>query len=435
MNNELNNKIFNLVPLVTKKLEPKKLKEDPNVDLVGIPFLFNLGKVENIKRSRSDGYGNIIEAYKNGLGLDIQNYRKLSDIANQIIEFEPYASFATVNFIEEHLFEWIIETYKNNKAKNEPLNYLQDTFENDLKEYHFYFRVHALGINSKFKIGKVDFTFFSDDLLLDYSKKFKEQFPEKPEKEFELIFKDYISKPIAKVSSKGIQDKAKRNAQRQVNVAIDSLKCFLIKESINSSSKIMDAEYRFTDKFPNSFIYDTSSEKFDFNLQFERTDGIKPISLNKEKIEELFKSGLGEVSDFISNSPTNELSRLILNTISSIGTYSSTRNLHERVVKIISAYEILFIPLKKGKGRGLTIIKLNVLPKIIEVNELQMAIKLFVEFYDIRDKYLHNGLEKHIDIDDLFKVQKITIFLLQRLIRLNKELTNSLDLLKYFEIK
>ncbi|WP_431167738.1 hypothetical protein [Tenacibaculum halocynthiae] len=311
-------------------MEPKKSEENQDEDLIGIPVLFNLGKVENIKRSRPDGYGNTIEAYKNDFDLDIQNYRKLRDITNQIIEIEPYADYATVNFIEEHLFDWIIETHKENRAKNEPLNYLQDAFEKDLKEYNFYFRIHALGINSTFKIGQVEFTFFTDDLLLDYSKKFKEQYPEKPEKECELIFKDYISKPIAKVSSKGIQNKAKRNAQREVNLAIDCLKCFLVDESVNSSSKIMDVEYRFTETFPNSFIYDTNSDKFDFNLQFERTDGIAPISLNKEKIERLFNSGLNEVSEFISSPPANEFSKIIINTISSIGNYSSERNLHER---------------------------------------------------------------------------------------------------------
>lgn len=432
----MNNEIFNLVPLVTKKIEQKKSKENPSDNLIGIPVLFNLGKVSNIKRSRTDSYGNTIEAYKNGLGLDITNYRKLNNIANQIIEIEPYASFATVNFIEKHLFDWIIETYNENKAKKEPLNYLQDAFEKDLKEYNFYFRIHSLGIDSNFKIGQVEFTFFTDDLLLNYSTKFKEQFPEKLEEDCELIFKDYISKPIAKVSAKGIQHKAKRNAQKQVNIAIDCLKCFLVEESVNSSSKIMDVEYRFTDTFPNSFIYDTNSEKFDFNLQFERTDGIAPISLGKTKIEELFKSGLQEVSEFILNSPTSEFSRIILNTISSIGTYSSIRHLHERVVKIISVYETIFIPPKNGRGKGLAIIKSKILPKIIKENELQIAIKIFIDFYDIRDKYLHNGLEKHIDIDELFKIQRITVFLLlKELIQLNKKITTSLELLEYFEIK
>ncbi len=434
-NSELNNKIFDLVSFVTEELESPKPKENQNEDLVGIPVLFNLGEVKNIKTSRPDGYGNTIEAYKNNFGLDIQNYRKLRDVANKIIEIEPYASFATVTFIEEHLFDWIIETHNENKAKIEPLNYLQDAFENDLKEYRFYFRIHALGINSTFKIGQVEFTFFTDEELLDYSKKFKEQFPEKPKKECELIFKDYVSKPIAKVSSKGIQSKAKQNAQKQVNIAVDSLKCFLVEESVNSSTKIMDAEYRFTDTFPNSFIYDTKSDKFDFNLQFERADGIAPISLNSEKIKELFDSGLGEVSEFITNKPSNELSRIILNTISSIGKYSSERNLHERVVKIISIYESIFIPLKKGKGKGQTIVKSKVLKKIIGANELPMVVKIFNEFYDIRDKYLHNGLEKHIDIDDLFKAQKITTFLLKRLIQLNKKITSLKELLEHFEIK
>ena len=435
MNNELNNKIFDLVPLVSKKLEPKKVNENSDEDLVGIPVLIDLGEVENIKRSIPDDYGNTLEAYKNDFGLNIQNYSKLRDIANQIIEIEPYSSFATVNFIEEHLFEWIIETHKENRAKNEPLNYLRDVFEKDFKEYNFYFRIHALGISSTFKVGQVEFTFFTDEMLIEYSKQFKKQFPEKPEKECDLIFKDYISKPIAKVKSKGIQDKAKRNAQKQVNLALDSLKCFLVEESVISSSKIMDAEYRFTDTFPNSFIYDTTASKFDFNLQFERTDGITPISLSKDKVEKLFDSGLKEVSEFISSRASNELSRVILNTINSIGNYTSERNLHERVVKIISVYETIFIPLKKGKGKGLTIVKSKVLPKIIGKNELEMVVKIFIDLYDIRDKYLHNGIEKHIDIDNLYKVQKITVFLLKRLIGLNKKLTNSIELLEHFEIK
>ena len=166
-----------------------------------------------------------------------------------------------------------------------------------------------------------------------------------------------------------------------------------------------------------------------FSTQEERDEE------NKEKIEELLSSGLNEVSEFISSSPTNELSRTIINTISSIGNYSSERNLHQRVVKIISVYETLFIPLKKGKGKGLSIVKSKVLPKIIEKNELETVVKMYIDFYDIRDKYLHNGLEKHIDIDNLYKVQKITVFLLKRLIRLNKKLTNSSELLEHFEIK
>lgn len=421
--------------MVTKNPKEPKQSNQEEKDLVGIPLLFDLGKVENIKRSQPDGYGNTLEAFKNQFGLVEKDYRKLSDIANKIIEHEPYSSYTSTNFIEDHLFDWIIDTYQNNKAETEPLNYLQNEFEKDLNEYNFYFKIHALGIEAPFKIGNVEFIFFTDEVIKEHCKKFIKENPEKSVEECEFLFKEFRSKPIAKITAKGTQKGAKQNAQKQVNLSIDLLKCFLIQDSVISSTKLMDVEYRFTDTYPNSYIYESKSENFDFNSAFERTVSVAPVSLDSRKVKQLFDSGMDKISEFISKKPKNELTFIINRVISKIGEYSSENNLHERVIKIISLYEFLFIPVTKGKGKGQTIIKSRVLTKIIGDSERPTVIKIFNEFYDIRDKYLHNGLEKHIDINDLFKVQKITLFLLKRLVELNKNLKSSEELLDHFEIK
>ncbi|WP_228853062.1 hypothetical protein [Aegicerativicinus sediminis] len=431
---DVNKKIFDLVPLVTEKPEAQK-PSMPFKELIGIPIIINLGKVENIKESQSDLDGKTVNAFKNSLGLSNINYSKLTNISNEILQQSPYNGNTTIEFIEEHLFDWIIETYKNKKTLIEPLNYLQTKFEEEFDEYTYYFRIHALGIESPFQIGNVQIMFFSEEILEELYSLFKLSQENKTKEEFDAFFKPFEGRPIAKVQTKGTKNKSKLKGQKQVNTAIDILKAFLVEESVRPSTQLMDVEYRFKHLFPHSYIYETCSEKFDFHHTLERIGGIEPVELYDQRLKHLLNSGLDKVSDFAFSGANDELAILIQRAIKKIGEYSSEDDLHERVIKIISLYEFLFIPVTKGKGRGQTIVKSNVLKKIIEPSEQEEIIRIFNTFYDIRDKMLHNGIEKHIDLNNLYKVQKITLFLLKYLVELNKKLKTKIQLYNYFKIK
>jgi len=433
LESRLNIEISDLVSLVSKSPDvPSQTK--PN-DFIGIPIIAKLGQVKNITRSMSDGYDNSIEMYKNSIGLKRESYSRLQKIANELIEMKPYSDFATIGFIVKHLFDWIIETYHNNRVKIEPLDYLRNCFDSECQDYNFYFRVISLGIKKPFKIGLVELTFLQEDFLAIQYEKFKKELKDRPKEEFEKFFSEFISRPIAKITCRGIKDKAEQKAKRQVNLAIDALKSFLAAESLDSSSKMLDVEYRFIEITRSLHIYDSKSEVFDFDMSFNANDGIKPISLDNQKVNNLFDTGLWTVSYFIAKEKSNELYKIILELVTQIGNYSSERNLYIRVVKIISVYESIFLPQRKGKGRGLSILKTKVIEKIIDEDEKSMIRKIFIDFYNIRDKYLHNGIEKYINLDDLFILQNTTTYLLLILIQLNETLTTTKELLDYFNIK
>lgn len=431
---ELNIEIFDLVNLVSSKSFLDKSYKNKNDNYIGDNEIARFEKPESLISSIKDKDGNIIESYKDSLGLKKNSYKKLRNITDKIIELYPYSEFTSIRFIEKILFEWIIDAYLNKKTEVEPLTYLKQCYEKDINNYNFYFKLESFRIQKPFRIGAVEFTFFDDNFLSIQLEKFKREFPNKSEKEFKLFFKEFISIPIVKITSKGIRDKAEQNAKKSINISIDALKCFLVIESINLKYKLPDVEYRFS-KTNNLFIYDTVSDKFDYQLKFDNE--AMPISIDSKKLQELNKLGLGIVSDFISNKRNNELYNKIIEMISSIAEYSSERNLHERIVKIVSTYESIFIPqspTRGGRPKGLTLIK-QVLDKILDQSDEEQIKRIFIGFDKIRNSYLHNRIPKFIDVNDLIVAQSIMILLLIELIQLNEKLKTLGELLDHFEIK
>ena len=281
---ELNIEIFDLVNQVFSKPISDKPVENKDDNFIGINEIARFEKVESFISSTKDQFGTIIELYKGSIGLKKDGCRQLRNIADKIIELNPYSKFATIEFIEKVLFDWIIDVFLSKKVEIEPLIYLNQRFEKDINDYNFYFRIESLGIQKPFKIGQVEFTFFDDKFLDSQLEKFKRDLPNRSEKDFNLLFKVFISKPIVKISSKGIKDKAEQNAKRSINLSIDILKCFLVKESIDLRYKLLDVGCRFSVK--NSlFIYDTVLDKFDFNICLKINDGVKPVSLNFSELE------------------------------------------------------------------------------------------------------------------------------------------------------
>ena len=87
-----------------------------------------------------------------------------------------------------------------------------------------------------------------------------------------------------------------------------------------------------------------------------------------------------------------------------------------------------------GKAKGITRIK-KALPKIIPGLEDRAIIDEFlVDFYKIRDQYLHNGTRRPIQKDLLFFFLDFQRVLILKLIDLNKTMTALDEVLEYFEI-
>lgn len=439
MEKELVKEIYKLIDLVTEA--PTKTKKSPQkrVDLVGIPKIISLKNIQEPVEYRIDAEGQKVEAYKEIGGLSIgfneTNFRYFRKVINQIIEISPYSKYSSVEFIEKHLFNWILETYSSKMAKSEPQTYLEEKLSEELKTYTFRFKLKAAGIAKEFQIGNVLLTFFTKEELNIEFEKFKKASPDKTRDEFDQLFKTFTKTPLVKVTVTGTIEKAKSLAKHEATNAINGLKCFLQKESMDDSCKILDVDFQFSEIQPNWFIYNSSSTEFDYLFNMERNDGAVPMHLHETRIEELFSSGLDIMSNFLRQDRQTEFEVMLMNSIERMGSIISTRDLHDRCVKIVSLYEHLFLPSTKGQGKGLTIIKNSVLPKFVVSEELSIFQEYVIAVYNVRDKYLHNGVRLKLSTKEIFLIQMLANSIILRLIQLRSTFKTRNDIIKHFEIK
>lgn len=77
--------------------------------------------------------------------------------------------------------------------------------------------------------------------------------------------------------------------------------------------------------------------------------------------------------------------------------------------------------------------KKNVIPKIANESEVELLIRIFINQYKIRDRYLHNGIELRIDNNLFYKFHYVAIILLKKIIKLSGDLKTKIELIDYFE--
>jgi hypothetical protein len=428
---------YRLVSLLeVKTISPGETKSEADAVVYSIPDGGNLGEVDSFHAETTDSWGTINSMSFNEKGLSIgfgvEKYKLIKAIAHGFLEEDSRATFADHVFIEKEIFEWVIAIYKSNRSTLTLTAYLEKRIDEELRDYTYYFKLSPIGITDTFCFGSLKiFAFTEEYLRIDYDSRKPENKPvwEKHKESFNHI----LDSVVAEITVKAVRSKAEVIAKTESVLTVNALKCFLYPESLASHYQLPELDFKSTEVIFSKFITKDNTDGR-MKITMQRLNGAMPVVFNTAYMQTLKKSGLETVHDFLLNRKTDELHLLILRAIDQLGITVSTRNLYERIVQLISYFELFLNDENSSRSKAQTYLKNQVLPVLVNLKDLE-AFKIKIrKTYDIRDKYLHNRVLNAIDIEDLYHVHKIAFAFLKLLIKLNKELTTKQQLFAHFGI-
>ncbi|WP_319266175.1 hypothetical protein [uncultured Draconibacterium sp.] len=436
--NQINIDGYSLVSkLSLKEVEIVKDASTKLDKIKGVSEILDLSdRILNYVEDTCDAYGSTISKFihlgDKKLGLEIEDYKSLQKIATNLLDIEFIYRRADLKFLENKCFDWLIDIYKNNQAKMDLIVFIYESIEADLKDYEFNFKINAIGIEESFNIGFVEIYHLDEDKLENEYLQLSSRFSTSRD-EFNDIFKRFKDRIIAKIKVNAIKSRAQEIAKSEVKLAINALRCFLIYESLDFTTQILYLDFNSAGYNNSDFLVkDCNENSVEFN--FNQNHGAAPTIINQTNYNSYQKLGLKKINEFLIGERSTELSILVENSINQFGEVISTRDLHNRVVRLISFFESIIVPKTNTKAKGQMYLKNKVLVKI-PYSSSERTRQIINNFYDIRDKFLHNRIVKPIDLAELFEFQKLGLVLLLNIVELNKKMSSIAEVLDYFEIK
>ncbi|MDB5117053.1 MAG: hypothetical protein JWQ79_2545 [Mucilaginibacter sp.] len=429
---------YRLVTLLEfKAITIADAKSEPDNIIYGIPHIGNLGEVEGFQSETQDTWGAVNSMILNeggtSTGFSVENYKLVKTIAAIFLNQSNYSSLVDQYFIENEIFQWVIAIYKSNKSTMSLTTFLEKRIDEEIKNYTYYFKLSPIGIENPINFGTVKiFAFTEEYLRADYDTRNPEN--RSPWEKHKESFNHILDAIVVEITVKAVRSKAEVLAKAEAGLAVNAFKCFFYPESITGHYQVFDLDFRSTEVIFSKFVTKDNTDGR-MKITMQRVQGTLPIVIKKAMIPTLKKSGLDLIHDFLINRKHDELHLLILRGIEQLGIAISTRNLHERIVQLVSYFELfLNDENNNSKSKPETNLKNQILPVLVNPNDLE-AYKLKIRrIYDVRNKYLHNRILNIIDMEELFYVQKVAFAFLKQLIKLNETLKTKQQFFIHFGI-
>lgn len=372
-----------------------------------------------------------LETKEKSYGLHSKHFIRYQSFVKKIVTAKQFKDLASEGFISNIAFRWIMDVYINKKPGSLLSEYLSAEVKASIKPYRFYFPVLNLEIEESFKLGNVEFMYFTrqdmNELYENYLAMPIVRKKTMTEEDFKNIFRvQYQGRVLVKVEVTAEHDKAEEIAKKHASMAVDILKLFWATVMVPEQRTMFDLDYRLNYQVKTNYISEEVNKKNDHCL------GVKfnnPYSdLTPEHLAFVLHNGLNEFSNFITLKKEDELYSLIIQAINFMAITLSTWDLHLRCISIITTLESLLLKdEEKAKARvvkqRLVQIVANGEPDINIVNEA------FTHVYNVRHDMVHKAKRTEINIQKLSQAQLIMVLLLRRLmdININGKILNKAD--------
>ncbi len=421
---EINKKAYDLISLV-ESIEI--VRNNERSELVGSAkergFVDWSNKVvgDGIERSLnpSDEPSSIfLTTSSHRIGFNEKHFPVFIELVRNIHKLQKLYKTASLEFIEKKTFEWIIKIYQSNISECDLTNYLTREIENCVADYQYYFPVINLEIDSPFKIGNVEFMYFTKEYFEILYQKLNKLPTPISEKDFEAIFiKDYQGQVLAKISVKAEAELAEAIAKNECSLAVDVLKIYGLTTVIPEKKTMFDLNFRLNYQVKSNFLSQeiSTNDNLLVNLKFNNPT----FNITSQQIEFAKQNGFETFSHFITLNNQDELYRLIIQGIGLLGASLSNWDLHLRVINLITLLESLL--LKDEEDNDMERKVKARLSKIISDNhkEKEELKELFTKIYKIRHKMVHKAIKLPINTTELMNAQITIINLLLKLMRYN----------------
>lgn len=436
MIDEINSQAFDLIKLVSSKSKEKSyhteelkgsVKEKGSHDwsdkLVG-------GLIERTTDSSDNTLDIFSISDKGTFGFDEINYPKYKSLIEKIYSLQEFKSTVAEGFIENKLLTWVLDIYLNQKAGVSLIDYLRSEVESNINNFQFHFPILNLEIEESFKIGNVDFTFFTKEYLDNLYKSLQCAPVPMDEKNFSDTYrKNYQGQVLAKVTVKAEQEKAEDIAMNEAELSVDVLKIYGLTPTIPENRTMFDLNYRLNYQMNSNYLSEKIGKKDSLSETLNCNN--PPFIVTSQQLAFANNNGLPIFSNFITLKKNDELYNLIVQGIGLFASSISNWNLHLRIINLITILESLL--LKDEEDYKMERKVKDRLSQII-TNEFQEQEKLkiiFSNIYKIRHKMVHKAIKLPINTRELMTAQVTIINLLLNLMRFNvvKKYTNKNDLI------
>ncbi|ADQ80028.1 hypothetical protein Palpr_1889 [Paludibacter propionicigenes WB4] len=424
---KLNIEAFELIDLVTYKpneipMERPELsgsiKERGFVDLSD--KLVGYG----IERT-TDHIGNTISIFihkENGsYGFNEFDFHKFGTLVENLNSLESFNKKASLSFIEAETLKWVINVYNSKKAESSLYDCLMSSIDLQVKPYTFYFPILNLEIETSFKIGNVEFTFFTKEYFDTLYKSLKEKNKTLTEKTFSNIYrKDFQGKVLAKVTVTGERNKAEEIAKDVAEISVDVLKLFSETAIAVAEKKTMfDLNHKLSYQLESNYL--THNQDKEDSLSINSKYNNYPFTFTEKHYNSAKQLGLKTFSDFISKRQDCELNDIIIQSIHLFGFAISNWDLNLRCVNLITILESIFLKdddewkMEEKTKKRLANLLSN------QQQEKERIKIIFSNIYQVRHKMIHKAKRLNIDFKELSEAQRIIVTAFIRLIQFNLE--------------
>ncbi|MEN2412154.1 hypothetical protein [Flavobacterium mesophilum] len=376
--------------------------------------------------SEQDLLGNAINIACNingkKIGYNVNTYPELIDLAVKFLEVDYFNSFVDFEFVSRKIFDWIIILYEKSKADFDLYTYVHNETEKELKNYTFFFIVQDLIIEEEFKIGASTFTSKKEEYFETISKEIVKKSINKTNEEkgkISQLHNSFIDKVLICSTMRAVKRKAEALIKKEVELSVNAIKSLLIEEALQP-----DAELFHVDFLANSNrmceYFSVADSVDDYCHYMQSLKNPTPVTIDKNRMRILAEGGLCTLNSFLLHKKNTELYYRTESQINLLGEINSTKDLYSKIIKLISYFENVLIPVNNSSSKGQTYMK-NIISLLPLENQAQ-SIRSVNKIYETRDKYLHNRTMLPIDYRDLFCVNLLAVVFLLTMADLNDEI-------------
>jgi len=418
---------------VGKRRYPRSLKHQI------IPHI-PLEEAENIIESQINSEGGEISRFfydKSGqrIGLDVLNYKRFEKLIDQLYKRKNINNMSSRKALITLTFDWLKKRYCKKIDEDETfVQFFESQIKSIVKKFKISIPIRLLDIDCTFRVGNVEFEYFTEELFDKIEKKLEESVKqnnltlEGAKKSIKKIRKDYQGKVFASVVISAEQNKATEIAENDIEEALLALKFFSPAAFFPKLTAYFGRKGSIN--LPESYLF-----IFENEIPIIREavkDNIRiGLAIDHLTLQNMYQSGLSILSEIIKKKNPTEFEELIRNSVFTFSKALANRDFHEKMIFVLSSAEIAFLknytePIQHNLAYrlGFFIFK--------DADDRKKVVGIIKNSYEIRSKFLHHGYNKQ-DYSLLSELLYIVRKAINEMIFKSSDFSNKEEFIEYIE--
>ena len=331
------------------------------------------------------------------------------------------------DFIHSKAWNWLFKTKCEANAEGNFCTYILSEIEDSIKTVKLYFPIVNLNLKVPFKIGQVEFSYFTSQYFDKYIEEYARLQPDK-ENVYVGLKRHYKGTVYVATTVSAEAKKAEEIALEICSLSMDVLKICSYTLDFPFAKIDFDIDRRSNYNPQSEVIVESSDFISGLKTGFRRP--AYPYMLDQIQFEHIKLRKLEIFNSFISQISNNksELEMLVIQGIQRLANALSNQNYFQRITELFTILESLLL-INEDSPIIETVSKYS--SKLItqDKENRKLIIKVLREMYKVRSSWIHHAKEKHFEMDDLKRLQQIVHELLHSLISKTKVHSSKLSLL------